>query len=128
MKLIVKLPKDKLPFVGIQFPYSYDAGKTNQDLVINFKHVSYKLVFEFVKNTVNVKLVSDENMIMRSYNGLEFDREKLKTWFYLTKDAKAFNFSHTVKESGKEMVVRTLQKPLLFILKLNKCEIINNEV
>jgi len=127
MKLIVKLPKDKLPFIGVQFPYSYEAGKTNQDLVINFKHINYKMLFEFIKNTVNVKLVSDENMILRSYNGLDYDKDKLKTWFYLTKDAKAFNFSHIVKEGGKEMVVKTIQQPQYFILKLNKYEILGGD-
>ncbi len=128
MKLIVKLPKDKLPFIGIQFPYSYEAGKTNQDLVTNYKHIQYKIVLEFVKDKVNIKLVSQENMITRSYNGLEYEKDKLKNWLYLTKNAKAFNFSHTIKEGGKELVAKTILQPQNFILKLNQCQIIGSEI
>ena len=128
MKLIVKLPKDKLPFIGIQFPYSYEAGKTNQDLVTNHKHIQYKMILEFVKDKVNVKLVSQEHMIARCYNSLEYEKEKLKKWFYLTKGAKVFNFSHTIVEGGKELVAKTILQPQHFILKLNQCEIIGSEI
>lgn len=122
MKLIVKLPRGKLPFIGIIVP-ELDFGQLNQDLVLQFKHADYKIVFEFRRNKLSMRLISEENLIVRFYNDLVFDEDKQRSWFYRTKNARAFNFSHVEIKDDKEMVVRTKEKLQLFILKVSSYEI-----
>ena len=124
MKLVVKLPKGKLPFIGILLPKNnLDSQKFNQDLILDYKYASYRIVFEFIRSHVNIKLISDESLIVRFYNKLEYNPEKLRAWFYLTNNAKEFNFSQIVLENGKEVVQRTYERKVLFVLKVNKYEI-----
>ncbi len=50
MVLIVKLPKNKPPFIGIQFMYEHEAQKLNEDLAEKYGNSTYKVVFEFMRS------------------------------------------------------------------------------
>jgi hypothetical protein len=127
MKLVVKLPPNKPPFIGIVFPHISIAEKTNQELVIDHKYADYRIVFEFIQGWVNVKLISNAIPAVKFYNKLSYDKEKMIAWLYITRTAKEFNFSHLHEPHGKEVVVKTLLKPKLFVLKVDSYEVHTGE-
>ncbi len=128
VKLIVKLPKDKLPFIGILYNSIYKAESENQDLVIDHKHLNYRVKFEFAGSGINLYLSSEDKLIQREYRNREYDPLKLKVWFQNTNKASNFNFSHLMDNYGQESVVRTLQNVnKLFLLKVNSYEIITED-
>lgn len=123
MKLVVKLPKDKPPFIGIVFDRSAEAEKTNQELVHDHKYADYRIVFEFIRDWVNVKLISNSIPAVKFYTKLTYDKDKVIAWFYITKNMKGFNFSHVYIHNNKECVAKTDAKQKLFVLKVRamKC-------
>lgn len=125
MKLIVKLPANKPPFIGILFPRLLEAEKTNQELVLDHKNANYRIVFEFIGNWVNIKLISEDIPAVKFYNKVTYDRDKLSAWIYLTRKSKGFNFSHLILVNDKETVVKTLSKTKLFVLKIEAYEILS---
>jgi DNA topoisomerase VI subunit A len=128
MRLVVKLPKDKLPFIGIIL-YATDLQmmKFNQDLITEHKQASYRIVFEFTGRYVNLQLISDEHFIKRVYEKLDYDAGKLRQWFHLADKSKGFHFSQLKIEQNKEMVLRTKDGNLLFVLKIEKYEILGSD-
>jgi hypothetical protein len=126
MKLVVKLPKDKLPFLGVVFPSSYSATQTNEDLVLDHKEDIYRMIFEFTGTVLNLKLICDEKVIIRTYRNVDYDKEKLKSWVMITRKNTAFNFGHIYMQNNKEIVVKNYKNRKLFVLRLNKYEIQNN--
>lgn len=124
MELVFKLPKGKIPFIGVIFQNLYESATLNQDLVNSFKNSNYKIVMEQIKSEINLRLICEEHLLVRFYNGLKYDKMKLDAWLYLTQKSQQFNFSHLVKEGDKEIVVKTLKNQKLFVLKVENCHII----
>ena len=127
MKLIVKLPPNKLPFIGIVFEHSGDAEKINQELITDYKYADYRIVFEFIRDWVNVKLISNSIPAVKFYNKLSYDKSKLIAWFYITKNMKGFNFSHLYIYQNKECVAKIPVKQKLFVLKVDSYEVYTGE-
>ena len=123
MKLVVKLPKDKLPFIGIVFGSSYLATQTNEDLVLDHKDDIYRIIFQFVDTTLHIKLICDEKVIIRTYRDVEYDKDKLKNWMMITRKASEFNFGHIYMQHNKEIVVKNYKNRKLFVLKFNTYDI-----
>jgi hypothetical protein len=124
MKLVVKLPKGKKPFVGILFSKSFDAEKSNIDLMISHWNKTYRLEFIFEGQYVNVKLICDDEVIVRTYGHATYEADKLRSWFYLTKDCKDFNFSQLYIQNGQEKVAKEFASQKWFVLKVNGYKII----
>lgn len=124
MKLIVKLPKGKKPFIGILFNDSLESQILNADLVNIFSHISYSIKFNFEAEHVNVQLIGEEEPIIRSYNNLSYDADRLKNWFLLTKNVRDFNFSQIhLNKISQETVALVIKTQKLFILKVNGYQI-----
>lgn len=126
MKLVVKLPKDKPPFLGLVFPSSYAANQTNEDLILDHKEEVYRMIFEFNGTVLNLKLICDEKVIIRTYRNVDYEKEKLKNWVLITRKANSFNFGHIYMQSNKEVVVKNYKNRKLFVLRFDKYEIQNN--
>jgi hypothetical protein len=125
MELVVKLPKGKLPFIGIKFAEMHEANELNKDLMNNYSTCIFKVILEPHKNEMNLRLICEEKLLVRFYNGLKYDPEKLKAWIYLTKTAKSFNFSHIYQLGDKEKVAMAIMSRKLFVLKLEGYEILH---
>lgn len=124
--LIVKLPPNKPPFIGMLYSDSWSLNEINQELVIKHKNAGYRIVFEFINGILNIRLISEAALVVKFYNNVSYDKEKLKAWIYLTKDKTSFNFSHIYIKDGKETVVRTKEKGMLFVLPVQSYEVIGN--
>ena len=94
--LIVKLPKDRPPFMGVLIPGdNYGWSKLNQDLILEHKNASYKIMLEFTGNKLDLRLISNDQQIARIYKDIQYDPVKLTSWVHHTKNAKEFNFCHS---------------------------------
>ncbi len=123
MKLVVKLPPLKPPFIGIVFHHSSDAEQTNQDLITVHNNVDYRIIFEFVNNLVNIKLIAAHSMVTREYLDVTYDAEQLLPWLYHTKNTAFFNFGHLYELNKKEVVAKTSIGLKLFVVKVFKYEV-----
>lgn len=127
MKLVVKLSKGKKPFIGILFTRSFDAEKCNNDLMLNYRNTVFRIEFIFEGQYVNVKLICEDELIVRTYAHASFEADKLRNWFYLTKECKDFNFSQLYIKDGKETVVKEFTSQKWFVLKVSGYKVISNE-
>src|ERR1035437_7927486 len=124
MELVFKLPKDKPPFMGIVFENLFEASTLNQDLVNSYKNSEYKIVMEQIKSEINLRLICEEHLFVKFYNGLKYNKQKFDAWIYLSKKSPQFNFSHLMREGDKEIVIKTLKNQKLFILKISTLQLI----
>ena len=124
MQLVFKLPKNKLPFLGIVFDNMGEAMRLNQELVESRKEADYKIKLEPVKdNTVNLLLFCYAPFIRCEYKNLDCDLQKMQQWLSQTRHCNAFNFSHLIKDLDREMVVHTIKQRKLWLLKLSGVEL-----
>ncbi len=124
MKLVIKLPEGKLPFIGVRFNNSWNAAKTNEDLIEYHHKEVYTIKFVIKAQTVNLNLYCKDRSIQRHYKDVEFEPEKLKRWMQLTEGLSGFNFGHTFMNGNKEEVGRfTHDLKRLYVLKVDKWEI-----
>src|SRR5258708_33287528 len=107
MKLVLKIPKDKPPFIGIQFASSYVASKTNSDLVSMLDKEDCQLILKpYDKHNLNLRLVNKGKFVDREYKQIEYNNDTLKRWLEQTKSMKQFNFSHVIMDFDKHVVVK----------------------
>ncbi len=123
MKLVLKLPKDKLPFIGVQFNSNYQAGRTNSDLLHHHEHL-FKIQLEpDKKGTIKLKLYCEDLAISRIYEGIEYDQYQLKNWMYMVSRSKQFNFGHVTMEENKHIISKD-SAFRIFVIKLDKVELV----
>src|SRR5437868_4282886 len=120
MRLVLKLPQNKLPFIGVQFQDVYNSSRMNADLFWLPEQRPCKIVMELNgKNSINLKLICEELNSTRLYKQLDFDPDKLRTWLIMTERAKEFNFSHVIMRENKHIVARVGSTEKNFVLKLD---------
>jgi hypothetical protein len=126
MKLIVKLPKEKPPFIGVLLSETDNRAypeRLNEDLINEHKYAGYRLVLEFSNQRLNLSLISDGSGIVRYYKEVDYEGDRLTSWVYMTRHTGHFNFGHVRLEQGKEKIVKTWGKKINFVLPLQKYEI-----
>lgn len=118
MELVVKLPENKPPFLGILFDDSYQACSINKSAVNNYHTCTYQIVLEPTGEKLNLRLICESFGLNYVYENIKYNPETLIKFVYKTKDSKLFNFSHLVRKDGKDTVVKTLANQRLFVLKI----------
>jgi hypothetical protein len=118
MELIFKLPKDKLPFIGLRFPSEYHAFSLNRDLIINFKNSLFNIILEPNGTMINLKLINVDTGNKRVYEALSFEKDKLIRFINNTRHLENFNFGHVVQKYDKDEVVRVSENLKLFVLRV----------
>lgn len=127
-ELVLKLPKDKPPFIGLLFSSATDAEKLNEDLVLEHKNKSYKILLEPLKGVISLRLICEEIVTVRFYNNIKCNPEKLSSWLYLTKNVKRFNFSHVARDYKiYDKLVVAKPKYKLFVLSIESVKLITED-
>lgn len=127
LELIVKLPKEKLPFIGIVFEDTYQASSINRSSVNNYKNSIYQVVLEPKGDKLDLRLLCAGHGLNYLYENVKFNQEKVMKFLYITKNEQAFNFSHCVRNGDNLEVVKTMANRTLFVLKVDKL-IVNNDL
>lgn len=73
---------------------------------------------------MNLRLICEEIVTVRFYNGLKYNHERLIDWIYLTKNAKAITFGHVVLNEDKHHPVRVHPGGRPFVLKVESFELL----
>lgn len=127
MKLVLKQPKDKSPFIGIQFDSDYIAKKTNADLLYILEKKDCQLILEpYNQHYLNLRLFNKDLLIDREYKQVEYNSTKLRSWFDQNKNSKEFNFSHVIMDYDKHVVVK-IHMTKLFLIKLKDVKLMMEE-
>jgi hypothetical protein len=121
-KLVLKLPKGKLPFIGVNLGTRYnrfdpDPCRFNADLVNDHGAEIYQIHLELFTDHLNLRLICENLVLIRDYKELKYDTVKLKTWVYMAQNAKQYHFGHVIEKNGKDEIAMTLTKRL-FCLKV----------
>lgn len=122
MELILKLPKDKPPFMGILFDNTYKACTLNQEMVNELQNRKFMIVID--PAGLDLKLICETPYKTYEYKGLKFDAEKFNYWLTQARPLGYFNFSHLLIQYDKHEVVRTLKERKLFVLQIWDLQII----
>ncbi len=127
MDLVLKLPKGKLPFIGILFEHESVGGRMYSEIIERYPFKEYRVVIENIGNTINLRLICEETTTVYFYNHLGFDAEKLRSWLYLTKHQKEFNFGHVFNQIDKHQIVKSSPSLKKFFIKVVGCSFITTE-
>lgn len=125
MLLVVKLPKDKPPFIGIKFEHEFEAEKTNADLIDLYGDKPFRAVLELRQHLGIVKLFSEHYKIVKTYQYVGYeDVEKLRMWLKIIihTPPKIFNFGHIIS-NGHDKLVKTFATRRNFVLQVHSCQL-----
>jgi hypothetical protein len=122
MRLVLKLPQGKPPFIGIEFSKIWQGEKENRDLIFDFKNEIYTLLIEPIGGYLNIRLFSEQKNIVRYYNGVSYNKDAFKRWIELTRNSGLFNFGHTYQENSVDKICIVLKDgiKIYFVLKVNR--------
>lgn len=125
MKLVVKLPEGKLPFIGVRFNNSWNASKTNEELIESYSSEIYTVKFEIqTPQVLHLSLQCKDKAIQKWYKDLEYEPEKLKRWMQLTRGLSGFNFGHTFMRGNDETIARFAHDlKRVYVLKVERYEV-----
>ncbi len=129
MDLVLKLPKNKPPFIGILFPkyLTHDAKKENVDLICSTNSSPCRIILEPLKNELNIRLICEEKVTVRFYSGIKYNPIKLKDWLYLTTKATKFNFAHLDIEFDKHIVLKEASGYKYMLFHMESVKLITEE-
>lgn len=121
LELVLKLPKNKRPYIGILFQSEYKASYINQYWVNEFGGQDYKLVIELHPGILSVSLVNKRLMLFYCYEVKRFDAEKLKKFLEAVR-GNTVNFGHVLLKNDKHYPARTMTDMKIWVLEITKIE------
>ncbi len=125
MKLILKQPLNKLPFVGIEFKSEYEAESFNKMGIESYYTHKYIILLEPNGKHLNLIMrTSDSNLINLVYKDVEYDPIQLQKFLALTSLNKGYNFSHLILEKNTHKVVQSQTNRRLWVLKVNAIKLL----
>ncbi|MCC6370216.1 MAG: hypothetical protein IT236_04345 [Bacteroidia bacterium] len=130
MRLVLKLPQNKPPFIGILFENeeTIRGEKLHTEIVERYPHCTYEIVFEHTRTALNLRLLCQERVMVYFYNHLGFDAENLKSWLYFTREAQAFTFGHIERVFDKDKLILSLPLRKKFFVNVKSVKFIVAEV
>lgn len=117
--VVFLLPNNKPPFIGVMA-----EGVLNADLILEHSNKGFRIILEYYKPTLNLRLICQEIVTVRFYNDLIHDPEKLRSWLYMIQYSPTINFGHVTTDSnGKLKLQNTSPGSKKFVLKIDKVEL-----
>ncbi len=120
MELVLKLPKNKPPFIGVLFNYELDAVTKNKDWAENSNPFTYDLILE-PSQKLFITLAKDSHFSDR-YE-VNYDPITLLKFLHHTKTSQAFTFGHLYLKSGAITIPRTRAQNAKLLFKIQKIKI-----
>jgi hypothetical protein len=127
LKLILKLPKDKPPFIGVQFSNHYDASRTNAEAVYHINGRSCKIVLEPKDHYIDLQIKCEDAMMSYLYKSLDYSPEKLKQWLHLVSMTKQFNFGHVTLEQDDHKIAKVGSGMKNYVIKVESVKLVSEE-
>ena len=126
MELVLKRPMGKPPCICMKFGSNYEAAKHNSILPNEYSKHPFALRFELGRNNkLDVTVVMEGYKIPYKYANVQFSPEKLNRFIEETRVAERYTFCHIVTVKNKDEVVYTPHKRILWVIKINSVELVN---
>lgn len=122
MKLVLKVPKGKPPFIGVEYA-EFQADRENHDLVKYHSNKEYRIILEPYGTGITLLLICEELVTVRTYKYLNYDPRTLKDWLLITKGTKVYNFGHVYLNGTKHEIARLIPSLNKFVLKVTSIQI-----
>ncbi len=121
MRLVLKLPSGKPPFIGVEFENASKGERENKDLLLTKRNAVYKLLFEPTCGLLNIRLYSENPPVVRYYKGIDFNPDAFKRWLHTAELYKKVNFGHTYSEKANDTICSLFDdgKKVPFVLKVD---------
>lgn len=127
--LVLKIPKDKPPYIGVRYDSTFSGEAHNKDFFAQHLGQELHLVIEVIPRMLKMKLICNNTLQIHTFSQIYYDPVKLKNWLYITRDAKKFNFGCSTLKKDEEKIIRVLNSnPFNLVLKLNKIQIMEQGV
>ena len=120
MELVLKQPKNKPPFLGIQFENEYKASTLNQNWPNSYRSSLYSIELEPEVEGMSLVIKLESFGFNYKYENVKYDPVKLSKWLLQTKAEKQYNFGHVIKVLDTHKVVRTTVNSALWVLKVKE--------
>lgn len=117
VELILKLPANKPPFLGVLYTNIYQASNENKMLVED-KLTGFEIVLIPAGDKMHLKLKCTDRNLTLWYKDLSYDKTKFDIWIRHT--TAQVNFGHIMQEFDKHVIVKTPAKQIPFVLKIDK--------
>lgn len=127
MKLILKLPKDKPPFIGVQFSNHFDAGRTNADAVYHIEGRYCKITLEPKGHYIDLRIRCEDAMMSYTYKDLDYSPEKLRNWLAMVSNSKQFNFGHVLLENDNHKIAKVGSSLKNYVIKVESVKMVSEE-
>ncbi len=119
MELALKLPKGKLPFIGIVFHSVREACRLNEHLINEPKDKIYTLTFlQPNKDGVEIRVRSENGKDYVIYQRVKCNPVQLENFMFMTNRFQDFNFGHILRDFDRDIIVKTNELGKPFVLKL----------
>jgi hypothetical protein len=122
LELIMKLPKDKLPFIGILFQDSYTASSTNKSFANNYRTDLYTIEI-IPKNDVLADIKMHCECSKGQYLDVKCNMQALKRFVQITHYHPYIHWGHIYSQGGKHKIAKTTNQDN-WVLKLAKISVI----
>lgn len=125
MKLVVKLPDGKPPFIGIEFENPWKGESDGREVSMNLNSSLFTLVIQPIGQNLSIRLVCDDPVKVKFYSNIKFDKERFMRWYAIAKAHKILKFGLThstysedkicfmVKDGKKVPMVLTIRALLM---------------
>lgn len=118
LELILKLPTDKLPFIGIHFNNSYAASSKNKTYANNYRSDLYTLCIS-PKSDVAIDILLQSSIANGQYREVKCNMQALRRFIQLTHYHPYIHFGHIYSDKGEHKIAKTTNMDN-WVLKLAK--------
>jgi hypothetical protein len=127
MELLLRVPKDKPPVIGIVFRRIKEACILNQDLVNELPELPYYIrVRDNSSKGISFEIMSDKLQGTRLYKDVKYDRDKFENFLFVTRQRNVFTFAHLLYDFDQYFSVSTLERNKKFELKIERIYMMQN--
>lgn len=119
MELLLQIPKDKPPFIGVVFNRVKEACERYQELVNDHPDFPFYLKFNQPNgDKVSFYIASEKLKGFWHYKDVKCDPVKLENFLYMTRTKTSFNFAHVLRDFDQDIIVTTANGYRKFALKI----------
>lgn len=123
MKLVIKLYKDKPSRIGICYPSVFQASKAYTAILEKYLGESFRATFEFVKDKITLRLISNESLGKIEYKDVEYEPVDLKKLSVFIKPDTELEFVHVYSAANKLMIAKPNLTQKMELIRLSNYEI-----
>lgn len=127
LELVLKLPANKPPYIGILFHSLYYASRVNEGWVNEYPGIEYGLILEPKQNELLINLVSKPYRLFYTYDVVKYDAFKLRKFLLNLKSGAPVNFGHVLMKNDKHIPAHTSSASKIWVLSIKEVKLFSEQ-